>query len=154
MGFGLPAALGAKLGSPDKIVIDIDGDGSFAMTGMELGTAAQYNIGVKVLLLNNEFQGMVKQWQDLFYQERYSATKQYNPNFKAFAEAWGVKGLQAKDEKQLRANMREFLACKGPVLFEVVVSDTEHVLPMVPSGKALHEMVFVPKQKQEGEVPS
>jgi len=75
MGYGLPAAIGAKLGDPSKVVIDIDGDGSFAMTGMELGTAAQFNIPVKVLVLNNEFQGMVKQWQDLFYEERYSATK-------------------------------------------------------------------------------
>jgi len=154
MGFGLPAAIGAKLGSPDKIVIDIDGDGSFAMTGMELGTAAQFNIGVKILVLNNEFQGMVKQWQDLFYEERYSATKQYNPDFKAFAESWGVKGLRAKDEKDLKKKMKEFLSCKGPVLFEVVVSDLEHVLPMVPAGKALHEMVFVQNQRQEGEVPS
>jgi len=153
MGFGLPAAIGAKLAAPDKIVIDIDGDGSFAMTGMELGTAAQFNIGVKVLILNNEFQGMVKQWQDLFFQERYSSTKQYNPDFKAFAEAWGVKGLRAKDEKDLREKMREFLTHKGPVLFEVIVTDLEHVLPMVPSGKALHEMVFVPNQKQDGEVP-
>jgi len=154
MGFGLPAAIGAKLGYPDKIVIDVDGDGSFAMTGMELGTAAQFNIGVKILVLNNEFQGMVKQWQDLFYEERYSATKQFNPNFKAFAESWGVKGLRAKDERELKKKMKEFLSYKGPVLLEVIVSDLEHVLPMVPAGKALHEMVFVPNQRQEGEVPS
>jgi acetolactate synthase-1/2/3 large subunit len=154
MGYGLPAAIGAKLGDPSKVVIDIDGDGSFAMTGMELGTAAQFNIGVKVLVLNNEFQGMVKQWQDLFYEERYSATKQFNPDFVKFAESWGVKGLRASNEAELKVKMREFLDCKGPVLLEVIVSDTEHVLPMVPSGKALHEMVFVPNQKQEGDVPS
>jgi acetolactate synthase-1/2/3 large subunit len=154
MGYGLPAAIGAKLGDPSKVVIDIDGDGSFAMTGMELGTAAQFNIGVKVLVLNNEFQGMVKQWQDLFYEERYSATKQFNPDFVKFAESWGVKGLRASNEAELKAKMKEFLDCKGPVLLEVIVSDTEHVLPMVPSGKALHEMVFVPNQKQEGDVPS
>jgi acetolactate synthase-1/2/3 large subunit len=154
MGFGLPAAIGAKLAHPDKIVIDIDGDGSFAMTGMELGTAAQFNIGVKVLVLNNEFQGMVKQWQDLFYEERYSATKQFNPNFVKFAESWGIKGLRASNETELKEKMTEFLQCKGPVLLEVIVSDKEHVLPMVPSGKALHEMVFVPNQKQQGDVPS
>jgi len=155
MGFGLPAAIGAKLGAPDKIVIDIDGDGSFLMTGMELGTAAQFNIGIKVLILNNDFQGMVKQWQDLFYQERYSSTKQFNPDFKLYAESWGVKGLRATNEKELREKMKEFLSYQGPILFEVKVTDLEHVLPMVPSGKALHEMVFVPNQKQsEGEVPS
>jgi acetolactate synthase-1/2/3 large subunit len=154
MGYGLPAAIGAKLAQPEKMVIDIDGDGSFAMTGMELGTAAQFNIGVKVLILNNEYQGMVKQWQDLFYDERYSATKQFNPNFVLFAESWGVKGLRATNEKELAAKMKEFLNHKGPVLLEVCVSESEHVLPMVPSGKALHEMVFVPNQKQVGDVPS
>jgi len=154
MGFGLPAAIGAKLAQPDKIVIDIDGDGSFCMTGMELGTAAQFNIGVKVLILNNEYQGMVKQWQDLFYEERYSSTKQFNPDFVKYAESWGVKGLRAKTESELKEKMKEFLNHKGPVLLEVEVTAKEHVLPMVPSGKALHEMVFVPNQKQTGEAPS
>eukprot|EP01123_Difflugia_compressa_P013734 TRINITY_DN654_c0_g1_i1.p1 TRINITY_DN654_c0_g1~~TRINITY_DN654_c0_g1_i1.p1 ORF type:complete len:566 (+),score=115.42 TRINITY_DN654_c0_g1_i1:205-1698(+) len=154
MGYGLPAAIGAQLGAPDKIVIDIDGDGSFSMTGMELGTAAQFNIPVKVLILNNEFQGMVKQWQDLFYAQRHCATKQYNPDFVAFAESWGVKGIRATTEPELRQKMKEFLKHEGPILLEVVVCDLEHVLPMVPAGKALHEMVFVPNQRQEGEVPS
>eukprot|EP01124_Arcella_intermedia_P010597 TRINITY_DN1711_c0_g1_i2.p1 TRINITY_DN1711_c0_g1~~TRINITY_DN1711_c0_g1_i2.p1 ORF type:complete len:625 (+),score=80.95 TRINITY_DN1711_c0_g1_i2:281-1876(+) len=154
MGYGLPSAIGAKLAAPDKIVVDIDGDGSFSMTGMELGTAAQFNIGIKVMVLNNEFQGMVKQWQDLFYDERHSGTKQYNPNFVAFAESWGVKGIRATNEKELREKMKEFIAYQGPILFEVVVDAEEHVLPMVAVGKALHEMVFVPHQKQEGEVPS
>jgi len=86
MGYGLPSAIGAKVASPDKIVIDIDGDASFCMTGMELATASQYNIGVKVLILDNCFQGMVKQWQDLFYEERYSQTKMVNPDFVKFAE--------------------------------------------------------------------
>jgi len=99
MGYGLPAAIGAKLAQPDKIVIDIDGDGSFCMTGMELGTAAQFNIGVKVLVLNNEFQGMVKQWQDLFYEERYSATKQFNPDFVKFAESWELKASEQKQNQ-------------------------------------------------------
>jgi len=86
MGYGIPSAIGAKVASPDKIVIDIDGDASFCMTGMELATASQYNIGVKVLILDNCFQGMVKQWQDLFYEERYSQTEMINPDFVKFAE--------------------------------------------------------------------
>ena len=86
MGFGLPSAIGAKIGRPDCIVVDIDGDASFCMTGMELVTAAQYGVGVKVLILNNSFQGMVKQWQDLFYGKRYSATAMVNPNFTKMAE--------------------------------------------------------------------
>jgi len=86
MGYGLPSAIGAKVAAPDHVVIDIDGDASFCMTAMELMTARQYNIGVKVLILNNEFQGMVKQWQDLFYEERYSGTPMTNPDFVKFAE--------------------------------------------------------------------
>lgn len=86
MGFGLPSAIGAKVAYPDKIVIDIDGDASFSMTAMEMMTARQFNIGVKVLILNNDFQGMVKQWQDLFYDKRYSGTVMKNPDFVKFAE--------------------------------------------------------------------
>lgn len=93
MGFGLPAAIGAKVAQPEKMVIDIDGDASFSMTGMELMTASQFNIGVKVLILNNGFQGMVKQWQDLFYEKRYSSTRMTNPDFVKFAE---VKNHQTK----------------------------------------------------------
>jgi acetolactate synthase-1/2/3 large subunit len=86
MGYGLPSAIGAKIAHPNKIVVDIDGDASFSMTGMELMTARQFNIGVKVLILNNDFQGMVKQWQDLFYDKRYSGTEMTNPDFIKFAE--------------------------------------------------------------------
>jgi len=86
MGFGLPAAIGAQVAHPDKIVIDVDGDASFSMTAIEMATAAHYKIPVKVLLLNNNFQGMVKQWQDLFYGGRHAATEMVNPDWRAFAE--------------------------------------------------------------------
>jgi acetolactate synthase-1/2/3 large subunit len=86
MGYGLPAAIGAKVACPDKIVVDIDGDASFCMTGMELQTAAQFDIRIKVLILNNDFQGMVRQWQDFFYDKRYSQTQMVNPDFVKFAE--------------------------------------------------------------------
>src|SRR5205814_9834692 len=93
MGYGLPAAMGAQLGQPGKIVIDIDGDASYLMTCYELATIAQYDIPVKVAILNNDFQGMIKQWQDLFYERRYSQSAMKNPNFAKMAEAYGVRGI-------------------------------------------------------------
>ncbi|KAI9206148.1 large subunit of biosynthetic type acetolactate synthase [Polychytrium aggregatum] len=142
MGFGLPAAIGAKCGAPEKIVVDIDGDASFSMTGMELMTARQFNIGVKVLILNNDFQGMVKQWQDLFYGKRYSGTVMSNPDFVKFAESMGCKGLRARTMEELPAVMAEFLETEEPVILDAVVEKDEHVYPMVPAGKALHDMVL------------
>ncbi|KAG0338878.1 Acetolactate synthase, mitochondrial [Podila humilis] len=144
MGFGLPSAIGAKVGKPDHIVIDIDGDASFCMTGMELATAAQYNIGVKVLILNNDFQGMVKQWQDLFYEERYSGTPMFNPDFVKLAESMGMKGVRATSMQDLPGVMAEFLAHPGPIVMEAKVEKHEHVYPMVPAGKALHEFIVHP----------
>lgn len=140
MGYGLPAAIGAQLASPGSVVVDIDGDGSFCMTGMEMITAAQYGIPVKALILNNDFQGMVKQWQDLFYKERYSHTTMHNPDFKKLAEAMNCTGIRCEKKEDLEGKMGEFLACEGPVAMEVVVEKHEHVYPMVPAGKALHEM--------------
>jgi len=140
MGFGLPSAIGAKVGAPDKIVVDIDGDASFSMTAMELQTARQFNIGVKALILNNDFQGMVKQWQDLFYDKRYSATAMRNPDFVKLAEAMGCKGIRVSKMEDLPAAMAEFLETDEPVLMEAVVEKHEHVYPMVPAGKGLHEM--------------
>ena len=146
MGFGLPAAIGAKIAHPDKIVVDIDGDASFAMTGMELMMASEYNIGVKVLILNNSFQGMVRQWQDLFYEERYSGTAMKNPDFVKMAESFDCKGLRVSDPKELEAKMREFIEYdEGPIVMDCVVDKREHCLPMVPAGRALDEMVFASK---------
>ncbi|KAJ1529070.1 Acetolactate synthase, mitochondrial, partial [Nowakowskiella sp. JEL0078] len=140
MGFGLPAAIGAKVGAPEKMVIDIDGDASLSMTAMELMTARQFDIGVKVLLLNNDFQGMVKQWQDLFYDKRYSGTVMRNPDFVKFAESMGCLGLRVKTAEELPEVMAKFLATKEPVILDAVVEKHEHVYPMVPAGKGLHEM--------------
>jgi acetolactate synthase-1/2/3 large subunit len=142
MGYGLPAAIGAKMAQPDNIVIDIDGDGSFSMTAMELATAAQYNIGVKVLIFNNDFQGMVKQWQDLFYKERYSGTPMRNPDFVKLSEAMGCRAMRIRTQAELPQVMSEFLQHDGLVVLEAMVDPNEHVYPMVPAGKALHEMVF------------
>lgn len=142
MGFGLPSAIGAKLGSKDSIVIDIDGDASFAMTAMEMMTARQFNIGVKVLILNNSFQGMVKQWQDLFYDQRYSSTQMVNPDFVKFAESMNCVGLRVSEESELRSTLKQFLETDQPVLLDAVVCKEEHVFPMVPAGMGLHEMVI------------
>ncbi|KAK8864319.1 acetolactate synthase, mitochondrial [Kwoniella newhampshirensis] len=145
MGFGVPSAIGAKVAAPEKIVIDIDGDASFSMTAMELATASQFNIGVKILLLNNEFQGMVEQWQDLFYENRYSHTRMTNPDFVKLAESMGAKGMRCAKMADLPSMMKEFLEYDGtrPIVMECIVS-SEHVYPMVPAGKALHEQILHP----------
>eukprot|EP00164_Ancoracysta_twista_P003542 GFYU01004731.1.p1 GENE.GFYU01004731.1~~GFYU01004731.1.p1 ORF type:complete len:377 (-),score=158.55 GFYU01004731.1:358-1380(-) len=148
MGFGVPSAIGAKMAQPHKTVVDIDGDASFMMTGMELATAAQYDIGVKILILNNHFQGMVKQWQDLFYDERYSHTTMFNPDFANLANALGCGGITCTKAENLEDAMDEFLSAKGPVVLDALVCKGEHVYPMVPAGKALHEMVLVPEQER------
>ncbi|KAJ7243646.1 thiamine diphosphate-binding protein [Mycena rebaudengoi] len=152
MGFGLPAAIGAKVAAPHKIVVDIDGDASFSMTAMELATASQYNIGVKVLVLNNEFQGMVLQWQDLFYEARYSHTRMTNPDFVLLARAMGVHAIRCETTADLPAKMAEFLAHDNskPVLMECLVERNEHVFPMVATGKALHEYILHPSLRKVG----
>jgi acetolactate synthase I/II/III large subunit len=140
MGYGLPSAMGAQLGSPGKVVIDIDGDASFLMTMSEMATIAEYNIPVKVAILNNDFQGMVKQWQDLFYQHRYSQTKMKNPNFAALSEAFGIRGIRCQNKADVPKVVKEMLNHKGPIVVDFYVEPNEHVYPMVPSGKGLHEM--------------
>jgi acetolactate synthase-1/2/3 large subunit len=150
MGFGLPAAIGAKVAAPQKTVIDIDGDASLSMTAMELATASQYGIGVKVLVFNNEFQGMVQQWQDLFYDQRYSHTRMTNPDFVLLARSMGVHAIRCHSFEELPAKMKEFLEYDGakPVLMECLVDKNEHVFPMVPAGKALHEQLVHPSLRE------
>ncbi|MGA2582501.1 MAG: biosynthetic-type acetolactate synthase large subunit [Tepidisphaeraceae bacterium] len=140
MGYGLPSAMGAALGSPGKLVIDIDGDASFLMTMSELATIAEYNIPVKVCILNNDFQGMVKQWQDLFYQRRYSQTAMKNPNFAALAQAFGIHAVRCDNKADVPRVVGEMINHDGPMLVDFYVEPNEHVYPMVPSGKGLHEM--------------
>ncbi|KAI9461532.1 acetolactate synthase [Russula earlei] len=146
MGFGLPSAIGAKLAAPNKMVIDIDGDASFSMSAMELATASQLNIGVKVIVLNNDFHGMVLQWQDLFYDRRYSNSRLVNPDFVVLAKAMGAHAIRASNANELPEKMKEFLEYDGnkPVLLECAVEVKEHVFPMVPAGAALHEQILHP----------
>ena len=132
MGFGLPSAIGAKVARPDAVVIDIDGDASFNMSLQELSTVAQFGIAVKIVVLNNEEQGMVTQWQSLFYEDRFSWTHQSNPDFVKLAEAMRLKGLRCDRVEDLPAKIKEMLDCQGPVLLEVVVDVSLRwlVLPM------------------------
>lgn len=127
MGVGIPFAIGAKVAQPDKIVVDVDGDASAQMTFMELATAVEFGIGVKILILNNNGQGMVVQWQDLFYEERYSHTKQLNPAFTKLAEACGAHSILCRNTSELEEKMHEFVNYDNtkPVLMEVMISDRE-----------------------------
>lgn len=152
MGFGLPAAIGAKLARPSALVVDVDGDGSFLMTGLEMVTAVQYRVGARVLLLNNNFQGMVRQWQDLFYDGRYSGTPMVNPDFAELARAMGARGMTVTTEAALPAVMRDFLfggPPDQPALLNAVCEADEHVYPMVPAGHGLDECI-VSRQRRPG----
>jgi len=142
MGYGFPAAIGAQIGLPGKIVFDIAGDGSFQMNIQELATVANYNIPVKVAILNNGYLGMVRQWQQLFYQSRYSQVDLTGrPDFVKVAEAYGVKGLRIEKKEEVEPALKEGLATDGPVIMDFRVDREENVYPMVPAGAALHQMI-------------
>lgn len=141
MGYGLPSAIGAKVARPDALVVDIDGDASFNMTLTELSTASQFNIGVKIIVLNNEEQGMVTQWQSLFYEDRFAHTHQKNPDFIKLAEAMGVQAERCIAPGDVEAKLKWLLETDGPALLEVVTDKKVPVLPMVPAGKGLHEFL-------------
>jgi len=144
MGYGLPAAIGAKLAFPEATVIDVAGDGSIQMNIQELATARQYNAPVKVAILNNGYLGMVRQWQELFYNKRYSATiMEVTPDFVELARAYGAVGLRAKTKDEVEPVIKEALATDNLVIMDFAVSREEGVFPMVPAGKATTEMLLV-----------
>ncbi|KKY27301.1 putative acetolactate synthase [Diplodia seriata] len=149
MGFGLPAAIGAKVARPEALVIDIDGDASFSMTLTELSTAAEFNIGVKIIILNNEEQGMVTQWQSLFFKDRFSHTHQKNANFVKLSEAMGLQADRVMNPAELEDKLKWLLNTDGPALLEVVVDQKVPVLPMVPAGSALHEFLVYDEAKEK-----
>jgi acetolactate synthase I/II/III large subunit len=143
MGFGLPAALGAQVAFPDRQVIDISGDGSFQMNSQELATLVQYRLPVKIAILNNNFLGMVRQWQQMFFDRRYSQTCMELPiDFVKLAEAYGAAGLRAEKPEEVAPLIRRALEIPGPVIMEFKVSREENVLPMVPPAAGLNEMVL------------
>ena len=143
MGYGLPSALGAQVAFRDRQVIDISGDGSFQMNSQELATLVQYNLPVKIAILNNNFLGMVRQWQQLFFNKRYSHTRMEVPiDFVKLAEAYGATGLLASHPDEVEQTIRKALEIEGPVIMEFKVAREENVMPMVPAGKSLNEMVL------------
>jgi acetolactate synthase-1/2/3 large subunit len=143
MGYGLPAALGAQAAFPKRQVIDISGDGSFQMNSQELATLVQYRLPVKIVILNNNFLGMVRQWQQLFFNRRYSQTCMELPiDFIKLAEAYGATGLRADKPEDVEAVIKKAFATKGPVIMEFKIAREENVLPMVPAGASLNEMVL------------
>ncbi|WP_430447338.1 acetolactate synthase 3 large subunit [Sphingorhabdus contaminans] len=143
MGYGLPAAIGAQLGNPDALVIDIAGEASIQMNIQEMGTATQYRLPVKVFILNNEWMGMVRQWQELTYESRYSESYSDSlPDFVALAEAYGWKGIRCEKPEELDAAIAEMLAYEGPVMFDCRVAKTANCFPMIPSGAAHTDMIL------------
>ena len=137
MGFALPASMGAKIGQPNREVIAIIGDGGIQMTIQELATISQYNINVKIIILNNNFLGMVRQWQELFFDNRYSFTEMKNPNFNVIADGYGIKNNKVENKKDLDKCLKEFINYDGSYLLNVVVEKEENVFPMVPSGESV-----------------
>ena len=144
MGFALPAAIGAKLGAPEKQVVAVIGDGGYQMTVQELGTIMQYKIPVKILVLNNNFLGMVRQWQQLFYEKRYSFTEMDNPDFVKLAEAYRIKARKVENREELQEAIREMLDSETSYFLEAVVGKEDNVFPMVPAGAAVSDIILEP----------
>ncbi len=144
MGFGFPASIGAQMGNPDKLVIDIAGDGSIQMNIQELATAMEQRLPIKIVILNNGFLGMVRQWQELFYGKRYSAVK-FNvlPDFVKLAEAYGAVGIRITKPEEVEPTLKKILEINGLVILDVHIAPEEGVFPMVPAGKATTEMILV-----------
>ena len=147
MGYGYPAAIGVQIAHPKQPVICVTGESSFMMNIQEMSTAVQYRLPVKIMILNNQYMGMVRQWQEMFYSSRYSESYMDSlPDFVLAAEAFGMKGIRCKDPAKLDACIKEMLDHKGPVLFDCWVDPAENVYPMIPAGAAHHELVLGPEQ--------
>lgn len=142
MGFGIPAAMGAKMGAPDRTVLMYSGDGGFQMTIQELGTIMQEQIGVKMIILNNHFLGMVRQWQEMFFEERYSFTKMKNPDFVAIAKAYNIDGKNVSERSELDAAIADMLKDDKPYLLVVDVEMKGMVYPMMPAGAAVDNILL------------
>ena len=142
MGYGLPAAIGAKIGVPDREVVAVVGDGGIQMSLQELGTIKQSEVAVKIVLLNNSFLGMVRQWQELFFKRRYSFTDMVNPDFVKIAEAYGIKAECVRKQEDLDKALKRMISHKGAYLLEVKTRKEENVFPMVPAGASLDDIIF------------
>lgn len=142
MGFGLPAGIGAKYGAPDRTVCVFVGDGGIQMTIQEFGTIMEHDIDVKIIILNNEFLGMVRQWQELFFDERYSETHMKNPDFIKIADAYGIKGKRVEQREDLDTAIKEMIAHNGSFVLEVIVETQGMVYPMIPTGGAVTDILL------------
>jgi acetolactate synthase I/II/III large subunit len=144
MGFALPAAIGAKFARPDAEVWVVVGDGGFQMTLCELATIVQEKIDIKIAIINNGFLGMVRQWQEFFYEKRYAATPLVNPDFAKLAEAYGIRGFSVDKRSDVVSTLQEARQHPGPVLIDFHVEQEDSVYPMVPAGADLHQMIRRP----------
>lgn len=142
MGYGLPAAIGAKAGNPDCEVVLFSGDGGLQMNIQEFGTILQSGLQVKMVLLNNSYLGMVRQWQELFYDKRYSFTHLANPDFQVLASAYGIKSVKITTPAELESAVKEMMEHNGPFLLEAAMIEQENVFPMIPAGKTLNDIIF------------
>jgi acetolactate synthase-1/2/3 large subunit len=140
MGFALPAAFGAKVADPNRQVVAIIGDGGFQMTIQELGTIFQCGTAVKIIILNNNFLGMVRQWQELFFEHRYAETELVNPDFVKIADGYGIPAQRLEDRKDLDNALNTMLNHNGPYLLEVMVEKETNVFPMIPSGASVSDV--------------
>ena len=153
MGYGLPAAVGVQIAHPKKLVIDIAGEASVLMTMQEMSTAIQYNLPIKIFILNNQYMGMVRQWQELLHEKNYSESySEALPDFIKMADAYGCKGIKATDPSELDEKIQEMIDYDGPVIFDCHVDPTENCFPMIPSGKPHNQMILGPKDKDENKI--
>ncbi len=149
MGYGLPAAVGVQLANPGKLVIDIAGEASVLMTMQEMSTAVQYRLPIKIFILNNEYMGMVRQWQELLHEKNYAESYTAAlPDFVKLAEAYGCVGIRAKTPDELDEKIKEMLATDKPVIFDCVVDKKENCFPMIPSGKPHNQMILGPEEEE------
>ena len=150
MGYGFPAAIGAQVGHPDALVVDIAGDASILMNIQEMSTAVQYRLPVKIFILNNEYMGMVRQWQELLHEKNYSESYTAAlPDFVKLAESYGCVGIRAKTPDELDEKIKEMIHINKPVIFDCVVDKAENCFPMIPSGKPHNQMILGPEEEEE-----
>ena len=153
MGYGLPAAVGVQIAHPKKLVIDIAGEASVLMTMQEMSTAVQYNLPIKIFILNNQYMGMVRQWQELLHEKNYSESySEALPDFIKLAEAYGCKGIIAEKPDELDEKIKEMVQFDGPVIFDCRVDPNENCFPMIPSGKPHNQMILGPSDKDENKI--
>ena len=153
MGYGLPAAIGVQVANPEKLVVDIAGEASVLMTMQEMSTAVQYNLPIKIFIINNQWMGMVRQWQELLHEKNYSESYTAAlPDFVKLAEAYGCVGIRATKPSELDEKIAEMLSVDKPVIFDCLVDKTENCYPMIPSGKAHNQMLLGLQDEEEEEI--